>query len=149
MFLVNIFDVERSCLWTLVMTCRRHRWKWLCLPHPPFFTFFSGVKWIIWHQGGALRVSRVLFELALLRIRNCFLIILVTLVVSHISRLKCIKFLVHCQVQSNKNDNFNRRTMATQWPLDFQKSPSSDFIWRGTTKDDLSRLRRFLGLFAA
>ena len=25
--------------------------------------------------------------------------------------------------------------------VDFQKSPSSDFIWRGT-KDDLSRLRR-------
>ena len=27
------------------------------------------------------------------------------------------------------------------WKLDFQKSPSSDFKWRGT-KDDLSRLRR-------
>ena len=29
---VNIYEVERSCTGTLVMTCPCHRSKWLCLP---------------------------------------------------------------------------------------------------------------------
>ena len=42
---VNTCDVERSCTWTLVMTCPCHRSKWLCQPHLLsfiflFFTFF-------------------------------------------------------------------------------------------------------------
>ena len=33
-------EVERSCKWTLVMTCPCHRLKWLCLPPPLSCTFF-------------------------------------------------------------------------------------------------------------
>ena len=38
--------------------------------------------------------------------------------------------------------------MYTEGEADFQKSPSSDLIWRGTN-DDLSRLCRSLGHFEA
>ena len=39
--LVNTYDVEWFCTWTLVMTWSCHRLKWLCLPHPLFGIFFS------------------------------------------------------------------------------------------------------------
>ena len=38
---VNTFEVERSCTWTLVMTCSCHRLKWPCLPYPHSCIFFN------------------------------------------------------------------------------------------------------------
>ena len=56
--LVNTYEVERSCTWTLVMICPCHRWKWLCLPHPLSCTFlytfvvnvYLGFEWIFFSR---------------------------------------------------------------------------------------------------
>ena len=37
--LVNTYEVESFCLWTLVVTCPCYRSKRLCIPHPLSCTF--------------------------------------------------------------------------------------------------------------